>query len=228
MRKLILLICCISTFLGTYAKNPVSPGSNMTNFTLKSTNGETISLADFQGKNVMLVFPRGKVGEHWCNICHYQYAELAELEAIQQFRKKYDIEVLYILPYNEAEVKHWVSIFPSQLAIITKWKNPVNMENLSKKESDWMNLTRRLFPKDYNYAETGYPMPFPVLIDTDHTLSSELGIFSTDWDGSKVDQNMSSIYIVDKVGSLRFKYVSQNTFDRPQPEYLFEIMHKLL
>lgn len=228
MKRLFFTFCCIFLFLSLFAQNPVTPGDKMTDFTLKSTDGKTFSLSDLKGRNVMLVFPRGKVGKGWCNICHYQYAELADLETQTHFRKKYNLEVLFILPYNEDEVNHWVSIFPSQLEAIEKWKHPVNLENLSEKQTKRMNFALKLLPKDFDYPETGYPMPFPVLADTNHQMSSDLGIFTTDWDGSQVDQNISSIYIVNKDGVLKFKYVSQNTVDRPKPEYLFEVMHRLL
>ena len=67
-----------------------------------------------RGKNVLLIFPRGRVGDHWCQICHYQYAELAELEEAQHFRKKNNLEVLFALPYDSAPVQHWIAMFPTR------------------------------------------------------------------------------------------------------------------
>ena len=228
MKKLLIVLFGLSMIVFTKAQNHVTVGDSMKIFSLKSTDGGIISLSDFHGKNVMIVFPRGKVGDHWCQICHYQYAELSDMQQKQDFEKKYNLKVLVILPYSEAEVKHWVEIFPSQLQIIDKWKNPEKLEGLTKGETDWMYFSRKLFPKKFNYPPTGYPMPFPVLIDIDHKFSSELGIFTNNWDGSTVDQNISSIYIVDKNGILKFKYNSQSTIDRPKPEYLFEVIERLV
>jgi peroxiredoxin len=68
------------------------------------------------------------------------------------------------------------------------------------------------------------PTPFPILIDAERKLSKGLGIFSTEWSGSKVDQNIPSVYIIDKNGMLKFKYIGQNTWDRPSYENLFKIL----
>jgi len=46
----------------------------------------------------------------------------------------------------------------------------------------------------------------------------------TEWGGSKVDQNIPSIYIVDAGGILQFKYLGQNTVDRPEYDYLFKVL----
>jgi cytochrome oxidase Cu insertion factor (SCO1/SenC/PrrC family) len=59
---------------------PVVVGQQMPDFTLSAIQGGSVTLSDLTGKNVLLIFPRGRVGDHWCQICHYQYAELVELE----------------------------------------------------------------------------------------------------------------------------------------------------
>ena len=86
--KLFALLVLIPLFI--MAQSPVKLGDTMANFTLKSYDGKTISLNDFKGKNIMLIFPRGKVGDHWCQICHYQFAEFADIEKTENFRKKYN------------------------------------------------------------------------------------------------------------------------------------------
>ena len=45
-----------------------------------SYQGDTVSLSQFRGKNVLLLFPRGRYENQWCRYCHYQYTELVELE----------------------------------------------------------------------------------------------------------------------------------------------------
>ena len=59
-----------------------------------------------------------------------------------------------------------------------------------------------------------------ILVDADHAVSSGLGYFTTDWSGSDAEQNVPTILIIDEDGILRFKYMSQNTVDRPSLEYL--------
>jgi hypothetical protein len=176
----------------------------------------------------MLVFPRGKVGDHWCQICHYQYVELTELEKIEKIREKYDLQIIFILPYDRNTVEAWVQMIPDQLKIIDGWKNPANPEKISKGETAWMYKTRKLFPKQFKIDSTQIPTPFPILIDADRDLSKRLGIFTTYWDYSYVEQNISSIFMIDKNGILQFKYVSQNTFDRPEPQYLFRFIDRMM
>jgi len=67
-------------------------------------------------------------------------------------------------------------------------------------------------------------MPFPILIDADRRVSKGLGIFAEEWSGSRIDQNIRAVYIVDPKGVLQFKYISQNTFDRPSLPYLVRMI----
>ena len=83
---------------------------------------------------------------------------------------------------------------------------------------------RKLFPKKYMYKKGKVPTPFPILVDGERTVSKGLGIFSTDWNGSKIEQNIPTVFILDKKGTVQFKYISQNTFDRPGAEYLMKFI----
>lgn len=59
------------------------------------------------------------------------------------------------------------------------------------------------------------PMPdfsLPVFQGGEMTLSEIEG------------KNIPTVYIVDKNGILQFKYLSQNTFDRPGPAYLLKVL----
>jgi peroxiredoxin len=200
----------------------------MPEFTLPSVAGGELSLSDFKSKNVMLVFPRGKVSDHWCQICHYQYIELAEMELKEKIQEKNNLQIVFILPYNRELVEEWVKIIPDQMKVIESWKNPANPEKLTEGERNWMNKTRKLFPEKYVIDSANIPTPFPILIDAERQLSKSLGIFTTFWDYSYVEQNISSIFLIDKNGILQFKYVSQNTFDRPKPEYLLNYVKKMM
>lgn len=107
---------------------------------------------------------------------------------------------------------------------IKNWKYPENLAQLDEKGKQSVERYRQIFPPDFPDSQDNIPGPFPILIDADHQLSSRLGLFTTSWGGSQVEQNIPAIYLIDEQGILRFKYVSQNTIDRPQYEYLQKIL----
>ena len=88
-------------------------GQPFPDFTLTSHTGESITLSELRGKNVLLIFPRGKFRDGWCRACHYQYADLARLQSEQDILQKYNLVILFVLPYPMDEVKLWTTIFPS-------------------------------------------------------------------------------------------------------------------
>jgi len=200
----------------------------MPDFNLPSYQGPEVRLSNLKGKNVMIVFPRGYAGpDRWCTICNYKYLELVELEKSQKLREKYNLEILVVLPYPRETVKLWLESLPEQMAKIKNWKYPENPEQLDEKGKQSVERYRRLFPKDFSVSKDNIPTPFPVLIDADHQVSSGLGLFSTNWSGSQVEQNIPSVYIIDDQGVLRFKYLGQNTLDRPSYEYLIKILEMI-
>lgn len=225
---LTILVLALLTGLGFNAEDEITPVSveqPMPEFTLSVYQGGEITLSQLKGKNVILIFPRGFARENsWCHICPYQYVELAELEKSQQIRKKYDVEILFILPYSGDLVAEWVEKFPDLLDDIENWKNPPDPEKLDERGRNRMERVRKIFPKTFSYEKGKVPFPFPILIDAERKLSKGLGIFATEWGGSKVDQNIPSVYIIDRDGIVQFKYISQSTFDRPSPEYLFRFL----
>lgn len=227
-RNILIAFLAIIVTLSGFGQKVNIVADTMTSFTLPSVQGGNVSLSDFKGKNVLIIFPRGRVDDGWCHICHYQYAEYTDLELKQKIQEKYNLQILFILPYDKEIVEKWVKMLPKQMKDIEGWKHPANPEKLSEGEKNWMKLVLKIFPHSYNIDSTNIPIPFPVLADTDHALSKSLGIYSMQWDNSYVEQNISSIYLVDKNGILQFKYVSQNTFDRPEPQYLFNVIEKLL
>ena len=197
-------------------------------FTLKDHNGQTKSLSDLKGKNVILVFPRGKVSDHWCQLCHYQYAELAKLEMEKNIRKKFNLEIIFILPLTMDEVTLWVEMFPSQMADIERWKN-IPTEGLSAGNLVFINTIKEILPMDFSFDENNpAPLPFSVLADEDHKFSMDLKLFTTLWDGFYNEQNEATTFILDKDGIVRFKYKSQETFDRPPAEYLLSFIEKMM
>lgn len=205
---------------------PAALGRKMPDFTLASVQGKEVSIAGLRGRNVLLIFPRGRVDDHWCQVCHYQYAELAELEKQLQLRKKYNLEILFVLPYDRATVEHWVAIFPEQMAVIEKWKNPGDPAKISPGQKSWMETSRLYFPKKFVFKKEIIPTPFPILIDSERTVSRGLDLFTLAWDNSKVEQNIPAVYLLDRQGNVRFKYLSQNTLDRPGIDELLAILKK--
>ncbi|HOW43797.1 MAG TPA: redoxin domain-containing protein [Candidatus Aminicenantes bacterium] len=207
---------------------PVKLGDRFPDITLPAAQGGEVALSSLRGKNVLIVFPRGRVDDHWCQLCHYQYAELADLEKTLQFRKKYGLEVLFVLPYDMATVKHWVEIFPEQMAVIDKWKNPGAEELKNPRAKAWAEQARQLLPKNLAMTKESMFLPFPILADGNRALSEGLQLFTLFWDYSYVEQNMAAVFILDKEGVVRFKYFSQGTTDRPGAEYLLKFIERML
>jgi peroxiredoxin len=204
---------------------PVVVESPMPNFSLPVFQGGELALSEMKGKNILLIFPRGRSRENaWCHICNYQYAEWADLEAKHQIREKYNVEILFVLPYGKEWVTEWIDKFYDQLQDLEKGKNPPDQDKLDERGRRRMEFYRRVFPKSFPYKEGEIPLPFPVLMDDGATISTGLGLFTNEWGGSKVAQNTPTVYIVDKNGILQFKYFSQNTFDRPGPDYLLRVL----
>jgi peroxiredoxin len=182
----------------------------MPDFSLPGLDGNTVTLSQLKGKNVLLVFPRGRYDDNeWCQLCHYQYAELAELEQAEHFGAKHNAVVLFVLPYAKDVVQQWVTMFPKQMADIDTWRERSPGVPLPKK------VTFRPGPGN---------LPIPILYDADQAVSKRLGLFSRTWDGTTTDQNVPTVFIIDKTGVVRFKYTSQVTFDRPSARYLVRML----
>jgi peroxiredoxin len=226
---LVLAITCQGLLIAQAAPlKPVNFGDAMPDFSLPAVQGGEVNLSALKGKNVLIIFPRGRVGDHWCQICHYQYAELADLEKTQQIRKKYNLEIIFALPYDKATVEHWVSIFPEQMAVIEGWKNPPEAELKDPATQRWMETSRRLFPKKFAITKDNIPTPLPILIDAERKLSEGLQLFTLFWDRSYVEQNIATAFLLDKDGVVRFKYLSQNTVDRPDAAFLLKFIERML
>lgn len=225
---LIFSVLAISAFVllaQTDEIRPVTVEKPMPDFSLPVFQGGEMTLSEIEGKNILLIFPRGRSRENaWCHVCNYQYAEWAELEAKLQVREKYNVEILFVLPYGKELVTEWIDKFYDQLQDLEKGKNPPDQDKLDDRGKRRMEFYKRVFPKSFPYEEGKVPLPFPILMDDGAVVSKGLGLFTTEWGGSKVEQNIPTVYIVDKNGILQFKYFSQNTFDRPGPDYLIRVL----
>jgi len=204
---------------------PVTVGQPMPDFTLPAYQGGTVTLSALKGKNVMIIFPRGYAAENaWCTICNYKYADLIDVEKTEQLRKKFDLVILYVFPYGKETVRQWLDVLPDQLDKIKAWKNPSEADKQDEKGKARMEMARKGFPKDLSAEKGNVPVPFPILIDEDRKVTKGLGLFTTDWSGSKAEQLIPSVFFVDKQGILRFKYIGQNTWDRPSWDYMKKIL----
>lgn len=209
----------------TQAIRPATVGSAMPDFTLPVFQGGEVTLSDLRGKNVMLVFPRGlsRPGS-WCHICPYQHSEFVEYEADTGWQARANLEILYVLPYSKEMVGEWVDAYPQLLQDIEEDKNPPDLASLDEAGRARVERSRQIYPKSYAATKGNVPIPFPILVDADRTLSEGLGYFTTDWGGSDAEQNVPTILIIDPNGTLQFKYMSQNTIDRPPLEYLVQVV----
>ncbi len=204
---------------------PAIVGQPMPDFTLPVYQGGTLTLSSLRGKNVLILFPRGYAAEnYWCTICNYRYVELAELEKAKKIREKYNVEILVVFPYPHDIVTAWLEALPGQLETVKNTKNPADPSKLDEKGKARMERFRQLFPADYTLEKGTILIPFPILVDGERTLSKSLDLFRREWTGSKVDQNIPSVYIIDANGVLQFKYLGQNTIDRPGYDYLMKVL----
>jgi len=220
-----VVLACLPGLSQEQEIRPVIVGDPMPDFTLPTYQGGTQSLSALKGKNVMIIFPRGYAAEGaWCTICNYKYADLIDLEKREQLRKQYNLEILIVLPYNKEIIKQWVEVLPDQLEKIKGWKYPAEPDKLDEKGKMRMERSRKGFPKDLVLEKGNVPTPFPILIDEDRKVTKGLGLFMTEWNGSKVDQVIPSVYIIDKQGVLQFKYIGQSTWDRPSCDYLKRVL----
>ncbi len=204
---------------------PAIVGQPMPDFTLPVYQGGTLTLSSLRGQNVLILFPRGYAAEnYWCTICNYRYVELAELEKAQKIQEKYNVKILVVFPYSHDIVKAWLEALPGQLETVRATKNPADPSKLDEPGKARMERFRQLFPQDYSLEKGAMLMPFPILVDGERTLSKKLDLFRNEWGGGKVEQNIPSVYIVDANGILQFKYLGQNTVDRPGYDYLMKVL----
>lgn len=207
---------------------PPTVGSPMPDFSLPVFQGGDITLSELRGQNVMIVFPRGlsRPGS-WCHICPYQHSEMVEYEEQMGWQSRANLKILFVLPYSQEMVGEWVDAYPQLLQDIEDGKNPPNAGNLDEAGRARVERQKQIYPKRFMEAKGDVPLPFPVLVDGDRTVSEGLGFFTTDWSGSNAEQNVPTILIIDSNGVLQFKYMSQNTIDRPPMEYLVQVVDLL-
>ena len=227
----ILIFILVPSLL--FAKQPkikqaAKLGWPMPDFKLMSFQGEEISISQLKGKNILLIFPRGRYENQWCRFCHYQYAELVELEKKYKIRNKYNLEILLVMPYTKDEVENWTKDFKRNLRELELWKNPPDPDKTSRRRKEWAEIAKKTWPKKFDYGEGPAPLLFPILIDAYRKVSIGLELFRTEWNVSRVEQNVPTIFIIDKDGILKYKYISQSTMDRPSFDYIFKFIQRMI
>ncbi len=204
-------------------------GQPMSEFELPTLDGKSVRLSALKGRNVLLVFPRVFYATNEdCSICGYQYAELADQYQAGHWKDKYGLEVLYVFPFSADVTRAWLGRVPKMLEAVEGWKNP-SAEDLQKESTKrWMETARKAYPKKYAFTAADMPMPFTVVIDDKRELSKGLDLFREEWSGGKGEQNIPSVFLLDKDGVVRFKFIAQHTVDRPSAAYLEKIMQAVL
>ena len=227
--KYILLIMLISTVYGQNENIfPVTINEKFPDVMFQTVHGEDFKITDFTGKNVMLVFPRGKVTPTvWCPICHYQYLEMILTDDNNKLREKYNMEILFVLPYSADSLQQWIDAFPQSLQTINNWKYPPDEENINENVRTWMEYAREFFPYSFDYSESEFELKLPVLFDPDRKVSEGLQLFREEWGGTTVAQNVPTIFILDEEGKVKFKYFSQYTNDRPDAKYIAKYLENM-
>ena len=204
---------------------PAIIGQPMADFTLPVYQGGSLTLSSLRGQNVLILFPRGYAAEnYWCTICNYRYVELAELEKAQKIQEKYNVKILVVFPYTREVVKAWLEALPGQLESIKARKYPADPSKLDEAGKARIERSRQVYPKDFALEKGAILAPFPILVDGERMLSKKLDLFRNEWGGTKVEQNIPSVYIIDADGVLQFKYLGQNTLDRPGYDYLLKVL----
>jgi peroxiredoxin len=227
---IILIIICVSINIFPQ-KRPLDLaviGEPLKDFKLPVYNGSEFQLSNEKGKNVLLVFPRGYYDKDvWCDICAYEYLDLVDEFYNKELAKKYNLDVIFILPYDENTIEKWLTDMPEVYESLEAGKhNPDTLTN--ERAMTWVHFANKHYPKTFSIKKGETPQPFRILVDEKHELSERLEIFKTEWWGTKVDQNMPTFILLDTDGNVVFKYISQHTIDRPTSAYLMTIMDAMI
>ena len=203
-------------------------GEPLKDFSLPAFNGGEFLLSDEKGKNILLVFPRGYYDkDFWCDICAYEYFDLVDEFYNQRLAEKYNLDLIFILPYDMNTIQMWLDDLPEVYAGLEAGKHLADTLT-NEKSMTWVHFANKHYPKTFNMKEGKTPQPFRILSDADHQVSERLDIFRTEWWGTKVEQNLPTFILLDTEGTVIFKYISQHTIDRPTSFYLQRILDALI
>jgi alkyl hydroperoxide reductase subunit AhpC len=202
-------------------------GDSMPDFTLPTYGGGEFALSKLRGKNVLLIFPRGWLGTSWCTYCPYQYLELEQRLKNSDLKSKYNLEIAFVMPYGSEKVKDWLEKFPDAMKSVEGIKNPQPLPAAGSIQEQYAAWARKAYPLKLDAKKDDPHTAIPVIIDENRTLSRQVKVFTGFWDGVSSDQNIASVFIVDKNGILKFKYIGQMTEDRPSVDYLLDFIGRM-
>ncbi|MDP4117303.1 MAG: redoxin family protein, partial [Bacteroidota bacterium] len=169
----------------------------------------------------------GWIGNQWCPYCPYQYLELEHMQKTADIEKKYGVKILFVMPYSSDRVKDWLEKFPAAMQTVENIKNPPQQPAKGSIQEYYVNWARNSFPLQFEVRENDSHNVIPVLLDENRTLSRQLKIFTNFWDGVSAEQNMASVFIIDKDDVLKFKYIGQMTEDRPSVQFLLDVVKNM-
>jgi len=203
-------------------------GETLKDFNLPVYQGGEFQLSNQKGSNVLLIFPRGYYDKNkWCDICAYEYLDLADEFHNKKSAEKYQLDVIIVLPYDENTIAEWLMDIPDGYASLEEGKYLPDTST-NEKAKIWARFANKHYPKKFSVKKGETPQPFKILVDKKHELSERLDIFRTEWWGTSVEQNIPTYILLDKDGTVVFKYISQHTTDRPSVNYLIKVIEKLL
>jgi len=227
---IILLLILFSVYISPQ-KKPLDLailGEPLKDFSLPAFNGGEFRLSDEKGKNILLVFPRGYYDkDFWCDICAYEYFDLVDEFYNQRLAEKYNLDLVFILPYDINTIQKWLNDLPEVYAGLEAGKHLADTLT-NEKAMTWVHFANKHYPKTFTIKKGETPQPFKILSDEKHELSERLDIFRTEWWGTKVEQNLPTFILLDTKGTVIFKYISQHTIDRPTSFYLQKILDALI
>lgn len=207
------------------ASLPPVVGEQMCDFALPIYGGGEFNLAKQKGKNVLLIFLRGWLGSSWCQICQFEYAEMVELQKELNLKKKYNLEIAFVLPYGKEMVEDFVQKIPEGVKKIDKWK--IAPPEATARQIELMEFAKRKFVHTPTFENGKADTRIPILIDSERILSKKMQVFTTFWDQMKSEQNIPLALVIDEKGKIVFKYLSQTTFDRPGSDYLINYIKNM-
>lgn len=230
--SIIYIIMILLFFSASYSQNkPLDLAildEPLKDFTLPIYDGGEFKLSNELGKNVLLIFPRGYYDKDiWCDICAYEYLDLVDEFYNKHFAEKYNLDLVFILPYDTATIRKWLEDLPAVYAGLEEGKHLADTLT-NERSMTWVRFANKHYPKTFNIKTGETPHPFRILSDADHQLSERLDIFRNEWWKTKVEQNIPTFILLDKEGKIVFKYVSQHTIDRPSSSYLFKVLNALI
>jgi peroxiredoxin len=227
--SMLLILLCINVSFSQ--KKPLELaiiGEPLKDFTLPVYNGGEFQLSEETGKNLLLIFPRGYYDkEIWCDICAYEYFDLVDVFYNNHLAEKYNVDLVFILPYDTATIHKWLVDLPEVYEGLEAGKHLADTLT-NEKSMTWVHFASKHYPKTFNVRKGETPQPFRILSDSNHQLSERLDIFRTEWWGTTVDQNIPTFILLDTDGKVVFKYLSQHTIDRPSSSYLLKIMDEFI